>query len=119
MNLIIEGGVIFTGPITLIMISIVVLCVYAMMKKESLVKVSRLIHQLSLFVLAFGFFGQMLGLYEAFKTISAVGSVSPQIMFAGLRVSSISPMMGVFTYLLARIAVMILENQRKGVESVK
>ena len=48
--------------------------------------------------LVIGIFGQLLGLYNAFAAIEAVGAVSPKILVGGLKVSMASTMYGLLIY---------------------
>ena len=45
-----------------------------------------------------GILGQLLGLYAAFEAISQMGTVSPQMLAGGLRVSSITSIYGLIIF---------------------
>ena len=53
------------------------------------------------FALAFGIFGQVIGLFEAFKAIEKMGEVSQAMLAGGLKVSSFTTMYGFLIFLVS------------------
>lgn len=58
---------------------------------------------IGLFALIFGILGQLIGLYGAFSSMAEVTSISPDILYAGLKVSMITTLYGIIIYLIALI----------------
>lgn len=87
------GGPLFMGILTLILIGTLV----AAFMGKAVVK------ELGQLALAFGFFGQLLGLYGAFEGIESMGGVSQAMLAGGLKVSSITALYGLFIYLVSVI----------------
>lgn len=58
---------------------------------------------IGLFALVFGIMGQLIGLYGAFSSMAEVSTISPAIMYAGLKVSMITTMYGIIIYLIALV----------------
>ncbi len=56
-----------------------------------------------------GILGQLIGLFDAFEAIQHVGTVSPAVLAAGLKVSMITTMYGIIIYLIAVLASLILK----------
>ncbi len=105
MTLFIEGGALFMG-----MLSIVLLIVFVLAIKNGLallqakrVEASNIayIRSLGLFGFVLGMLGQFIGLFAAFEYIATKGSVSPSIMAGGFKVSSITSIYGMIIFLVA------------------
>ena len=56
-----------------------------------------------------GILGQLIGLFSAFEAIQQVGSVSPAILAAGLKVSMITTIYGIIIYLIALLLSLMLK----------
>lgn len=61
------------------------------------------VKELGLIALAFGFLGQLIGLYGAFQGIEAMGGVSQAMLAGGLKVSSITALYGLVIYIISLI----------------
>lgn len=103
------GGPLFMGILTLIFLGILALSIYygsvimgGKVEHNTVIK-HRLgyIKSIGLFALVFGIFGQLMGLYQAFKAIEAAGSVSPAILAGGLKVSMITTLYGMLIFLVS------------------
>jgi biopolymer transport protein ExbB/TolQ len=108
-NLFYEGGPLFMGILTLILLVILIMGVtngVAVSKNSSedndglMRRLSR-IKSVGLFALVFGILGQLIGLYSAFVQIQAMGNVSPAILAGGIKVSMITTIYGVIIFLIA------------------
>jgi len=60
------------------------------------------------FAIAIGFLGQTFGLIMAFDTIQAMGDLSPQMVAGGLKLTLLSSLFGVVSFLIARLEIIIL-----------
>jgi biopolymer transport protein ExbB/TolQ len=108
-NLFYEGGPLFMGILTLILLVILIMGVtngVAVSKNSSedndglMRRLSR-IKSVGLFALVFGILGQLIGLYSGFVQIQAMGNVSPAILAGGIKVSMITTIYGVIIFLIA------------------
>jgi len=104
-----EGGMLFMGILTLSLLAVISLAVINALKIKSdgIQDVQAMQHRLTyiksvgLFSLVFGILGQLLGLFTAFGSISQIGSVSPEILMSGIRVSMITTIYGVIIFLIS------------------
>lgn len=103
-----EGGPIFMYPLLLILILIIILIVKGFLNKGNLKRTLSLISSIALFAVVWGFLGQIIGLISAFDAIQAAGDISPAILAAGLRVSFLAPVFGLFIFLVGRLGIIIL-----------
>ena len=119
LNLLNVGGPIFMYPALIILILIIVLIAKSFMAPENqTLKFRSLIASLGLFVIVWGFLGQLLGLISAFDTIDKVGSVSASILAGGLKVSLIAPTFGLVIFLIARLGIIFLDlKAQKNIDS--
>ena len=76
--------------------------------QDLVIKNNKLIKSLGLFALVFGILGQLLGLYEAFDTMSQIKSFSPSLLAAGFKVSMVTTIYGFGIFLLARGATFFM-----------
>lgn len=72
-----------------------------------------LVKEFSLLAVVIGVFGSLIGLVEAFDSIEADGNVSLDIFSAGLKVSFLTIIFGTITFIIARIAIVILKMIHK------
>lgn len=103
-----EGGPLFMYTTLILLIIIIALLVRAFLKPSSQSKSIKLVSSISLFALVWGFLGQMIGLISAFDTIEATGDISPAVLAGGLKIAILSPLFGMFTFLIARLGIIIL-----------
>ncbi|MFT7251164.1 MAG: hypothetical protein ACI9FW_000889 [Flavobacterium sp.] len=103
-----EGGPFFMVPILIILLLILLLFIRGLIKKEANSKMIKLISSISLFVLVWGFLGQAIGLIGAFDAIESIGNISTDILASGLKISFLPLVFGMFTFLLARVGIIIL-----------
>jgi len=103
-----EGGPLFMYTTLTILIVIIALLIRGFLKKEARPKTITLVSSISLFVLVWGFLGQMLGLISAFDAVQAAGDISPSLLAGGLKVAILSPLFGMIVFLIARIGIIIL-----------
>ncbi len=105
------------GPV---MMSLILICFvlslcflikgFTVVKKDE-VKASKMIHLVtdsSLLGLVLGFFGSVIGLIAAFDSIEAFGDPNPAVFAGGIKVSLLTATFGLFTFVLARVGILIL-----------
>ena len=108
-----EGGPLFMYTTLTLLIVIIALLIRGFVKPTTRDKTITLVSSISLFVLVWGFLGQMIGLITAFDAIQAMGDVSPSILAGGLKVAILSPLFGMIVFLIARIGIIILNILKK------
>jgi len=104
-----EGGPYFMYPALIILIVIIILIVkgFLSLKKDD-PKTILLISSIGLFALIWGIFGQLLGLFQAFDYIQIAGEIPTTVLAGGLKIAILSPLFGMFVFLIARIGIIIL-----------
>jgi len=107
-NIIKEGGPFFMVPMLLLFIVIVILFLKEILRKNDREKTIRLISSISLFAAVWGILGQVIGLIVAFDTIDGLDGVSMGVLAGGLKVTFLPVVGGLFTFLVARIGIIIL-----------
>ncbi len=65
---------------------------------------------ISLLGLVLGFLGSVIGLITAFDSIEALGNPDPAVFAGGLKVSLLTAVFGLFTFVIARIGIFILRG---------
>jgi hypothetical protein len=103
-----EGGPLFMYTTLILLFVILALLIRAFLKKEARAKSLKLVSSISLFALVWGFLGQMIGLISAFDAIEAAGDISPAMLAGGLKIAILSPLFGMFTFLVARLGIILL-----------
>ena len=76
------------------------------------IKMTILASESSLLGLVFGFLGSIIGLITAFDAIESMDSISSNILAAGLKVSFLTTLFGTVTFIITRIAIIILKSLR-------
>ncbi len=108
-NLFYMGGAAFMGTLTVILILMVAWTVYHFLpfflkKDVNFAKTRSQLKQIKTigtFALVTGILGQLIGLYFAFSAIEKAGSVAPEILMGGLKVSMIPTIYGIFIFLIS------------------
>ena len=107
-----DGGPFFMYTTLIVLFIITGLFVYTLLKPKN-PKGFELIKSFGWFAIVWGFLGQSIGLIGAFDAIQAAGDISPSIVAGGLKVALLSPAFGMFTFLFARIFMIVLILLRK------
>jgi len=103
-----EGGPVFMVPLVILIITIIVLFVIALLGKKNILHTNQLIGHLSLFAMMWGFLGSTIGLIAAFDAIESVESISQPMFAGGLKVALLTTVFGFVTFLIGRLAMLIL-----------
>ncbi|MCU4174776.1 MotA/TolQ/ExbB proton channel family protein [Carboxylicivirga sp. N1Y90] len=107
-DLFITGGSLFMSILSLLFITMVVWLIYHFAKANNS-NVAESLQQLKygksigLFALIMGILGQLIGFYEAFSILEQVESISPAMIYGGLKVSMITTLYGILIYLCSLI----------------
>jgi len=108
-----EGGPLFMYTTLFLLIVIIAFLIRGFLKPATRAKTITLVSSISLFVLVWGFLGQMIGLITAFDAIEAAGDISPSMLAGGLKIAILSPLFGMVAFLIARIGIIILNILNK------
>ncbi|SFZ94536.1 MotA/TolQ/ExbB proton channel family protein [Flaviramulus basaltis] len=115
-----EGGPLFMSLILiclLLSLFFIIMGFINMKKNEQLSKkYIRLTTDSSLLGLVLGFLGSVIGLITAFDSVEAMGSPSPEIFAGGLKVSLLTATFGLFSFIIARLGILILRWLNKADE---
>ncbi|AUC14090.1 hypothetical protein BTO06_02460 [Tenacibaculum sp. SZ-18] len=110
-----EGGPIFMYPIFLLLLTCIGLSVKAFLKGDPNNKIKEIISHLSLFAMVWGFLGMMIGLIGAFDAISATNNdIATPVLAGGLKIGLLSPVFGMFVFLIARLSLIGLAFKNKN-----
>jgi len=102
-----DGGVLITYPIFILLLLVIFLFVREMIRKKNVEKTKSLIASIGWFVIAWGYMGRTFGLISAFDRVAAAGDIAPELLSAGLKMALIGPLMALFTFIIARAAIII------------
>lgn len=114
-----EGGTFFMTTILICLLVSLYFIVKGVLIVKTDAKKSKKMLQLavdtSLLGLVLGFFASVLGLISAFDSIEAMGNADPAIFAGGLKVSLLTATFGLFTFIIARIGIVILKGMQNEV----
>lgn len=123
MNIFMEGGPLFMSLILLCLLISVVFLVFgfssAKKEEKKARKMLKLTADSSLLGLVMGFLGSVLGLITAFDSVEAMGNPDPAIFAGGLKVSLLTATFGLFTFVIARIGILILRSVLKSESKIE
>jgi flagellar motor component MotA len=103
------GGALFMGILSLLLIVMVSWIAYHLINvlfsnNTTLEKALRKVgygKSIGLFSLIIGILGQLIGLFNAFSVIEQASSISPSVIYGGIKVSMIPTFYGILIYLLS------------------
>jgi len=109
-----EGGPFFMYPILFVLIIVILLIVKGILKRnEDNTKTISLLSSIGLFIIAWGFMGQTIGMIAAFDSIQSAGDISIGVMAGGLKVSFLTTIFGLFTFAISRLGIIALTILKK------
>jgi hypothetical protein len=109
-----EGGPGFMYPLLIMLLVCLYLLGRAFLKGDPNEKNRKLVAHISLFALAWGFLGNLVGLIVAFDTIGSVnGDIATPVMANGLKIGLLSPTFGIVVFLIARLGIIGLVLKKK------
>lgn len=105
------GGALFMSVLSILLLILLAWMIYHLSRylisksssKEITLRKMEQGRSIGLFAMIFGIMGQLIGLYGAFSSMTEVSTISPAIMYAGLKVSMITTMYGIIIYLIALV----------------
>ena len=108
-----QGGPLFMGILTLILLSLVAVFVLSLIKKrdeKQLLQSIQWLKSLGTLGLVVGILGQLIGLFSAFSVIETSQGISPTMLASGLKVSMITTLYGLIIYITYIVFSMILKR---------
>ena len=112
-----EGGALFMSLILICLLMSIFFTVKSILKintdKETSKKILKHISDSGTLGLALGVMGAFLGLVSAFDVLEASGAAEPSIIAGGLKVALLSPLFGLFTFSVSKLAILILRIIQK------
>ena len=112
-----EGGVLFMSLILICLLMSIFFTIKSISKinsdKETSKKILKHISDSGTLGLALGVMGAFLGLVSAFDVLEASGAAEPSIIAGGLKVALLSPLFGLFTFSVSKLAILILRIIQK------
>ncbi|MEH6536182.1 MAG: MotA/TolQ/ExbB proton channel family protein [Psychroserpens sp.] len=111
-NIFTDGGTLFMSLILICLLAALFFLVRGFMNvsksSELSNKMLRLASDASLLGLTMGFLASIIGLISAFDSLQAMGNVDPSVFAGGLKISLLTATSGLFTFVVARIGIIIL-----------
>ena len=112
-----QGGSLFMSLILFCLLMSIFFTVKSILKiktdKEVSKKILKHISDSGTLGLALGVMGAFLGLISAFDVLEASGAAEPAIIAGGLKVALLSPLFGLFTFSVSKLAILILRIIQK------
>ena len=112
-----EGGSLFMSLILICLLMSIFFTVKSILKiktdKEVSKKILKHISDSGTLGLALGVMGAFLGLISAFDVLEASGAAEPAIIAGGLKVALLSPLFGLLTFSVSKLAILILRIIQK------
>lgn len=117
LSLFTDGGPVMMSLITICLILSVIFIIRGFVSLKSnpaqSKKMLRLAIDSSLLGLVLGFFASIIGLITAFDSVEAMGDPDPSIFAGGLKVSLVTAVYGLFSFIIPRIGILILRGLQK------
>ncbi|WP_055436995.1 MotA/TolQ/ExbB proton channel family protein [Lacinutrix algicola] len=116
-NPFVEGGPVFMSLILICLLLSVFFIIKGFLSlktNEALSsKMIKLTVDSSLLGLVLGFLGSVIGLITAFDSIQSMGNIDPDVFAAGLKVSLLTATFGLFSFVVARVGILVLRSAIK------
>ena len=116
-NRFMEGGALFMSLILICLLISIYFIVKSILNIKTNIEISKKmlkhISDSGTLGLALGIMGAFLGLITAFDALEASGAAEPSILAGGLKVALLSPLFGLFTFSVSKLAILILRIIQK------
>ena len=114
-NLFFEGGPLFMGILTLLLILVIIAGIRGLIQYQNehlspaeLRRSLGIVRQIGLLAFIIGILGQLIGLYDAFVAIQQMDGVSPAMLAGGLKVSMITTIYGALIWMISMILSLVI-----------
>lgn len=116
-NRFLEGGALFMSLILFCLLISIYFTAKAVLNVKNNIEVSRKmlkhINDTAVLALALGVMSAFIGLISAFDVLEASGGAEPAIIAGGLKIALLSPLFGLFTFSVSKLAILILRVIQK------
>ncbi|MBT4959835.1 MAG: hypothetical protein HON33_07670 [Flavobacteriaceae bacterium] len=116
-NRFLEGGALFMSLILICLLISIYFTVKSLLNIKTNIEISKKmlkhISDSGTLGLALGVMGAFIGLITAFDVLEATGEAAPSIIAGGLKVALLSPLFGLFTFSVSKLAILILRIIQK------
>ncbi len=116
-NRFMEGGALFMSLVLICLLISIYFTVKSLLNIKTNVEISKKmlkhISDSGTLGLALGVMGAFIGLITAFDVLEATGEAAPSIIAGGLKVALLSPLFGLFTFSVSKLAILILRIIQK------
>jgi hypothetical protein len=116
-NRFMEGGALFMSLVLVCLLLSIYFLVKSLVNIKTNIEISKKmlkhISDSGTLGLAFGVTGAFIGLITAFDVLEATGEANPSIIAGGLKVALLSPLFGLFTFSVSKLAILILRIIQK------
>ena len=116
-NRFLEGGALFMSLILFCLLISIYFTAKAVLNVKNNIEVSRKmlkhINDTAVLALALGVMSAFIGLISAFDVLEASGGAEPAIIAGGLKIALLSPLFGLFTFCVSKLAILILRIIQK------
>ncbi len=116
-NRFMEGGALFMSLILICLLISIYFTVKSILNIKTNIEISKKmlkhISDSGTLGLALGVMGAFIGLITAFDVLEATGEAAPSIIAGGLKVALLSPLFGLFTFSVSKLAILILRIIQK------
>ena len=116
-NRFMEGGALFMSLVLMCLLISIYFTVKSLLNIKTNIEISKKmlkhISDSGTLGLALGVMGAFIGLITAFDVLEATGEAAPSIIAGGLKVALLSPLFGLFTFSVSKLAILILRIIQK------
>jgi biopolymer transport protein ExbB/TolQ len=116
-NRFLEGGALFMSLVLICLLISIYFLVKSLLNIKTNIEISKKmlkhISDSGTLGLALGVTGAFIGLITAFDVLEATGEANPSIIAGGLKVALLSPLFGLFTFSVSKLAILILRIIQK------
>ena len=116
-NRFMEGGALFMSLILICLLISIYFIVKSILNIKTNIEISKKmlkhISDSGTLGLALGVMGAFIGLITAFDVLEATGEAAPSIIAGGLKIALLSPLFGLFTFSVSKLAILILRIIQK------
>ena len=116
-NRFMEGGALFMSLVLICLLISIYFTVKSLLNIKTDIEISKKmlkhISDSGTLGLALGVMGAFIGLIAAFDVLEATGGAAPSIIAGGLKVALLSPLFGLFTFSVSKLAILILRIIQK------
>ena len=116
-NRFMEGGALFMSLVLICLLISIYFTIKSILNIKTNIEISKKmlkhIKDSGSLGLTLGVMGAFIGLITAFDVLEATGEANPSIIAGGLKVALLSPLFGLFTFSVSKLAILILRIVQK------